>query len=204
MVSYSQDRSVYTADKHLSLTSPFVIGNLQHFIASVAVFSYLPDTYELVMWKVLYILFYFFTRLYMLQRGLMQSTSQLSLDCAATRRYYSLAATSHFFPFIGVMKNSDYTSLPLCLSLLSPVSRLSISLPTYRSPNPIRLLRLRGSHSEDTAAHLIWAHIKSRVLRRNANCICYVLVYAYGQKCCKWRYETDGRKLVIHKSVKKK
>lgn len=84
----------------------------------------------------------------------MQSTSGLSRDCAATKCYYSLAATSHFFPFIGVMKNSEHISLPLSF-VLSLISPLSISLPPYRSPNPIRLLRLRESHSEDMAAHLI-------------------------------------------------
>lgn len=54
------------------------------------------------------------------------------------------------------MKNSEY------ISLLSPsLPHLSISLPPYRSANPIRLSSLRESHSEDTAAHLIWAQINN-------------------------------------------
>lgn len=48
--------------------------------------------------------------------------------------------------------HSFLLSLPL-------ISRLSIPLPPYWSSNPIRLLRLRESHSEDMAAHLIWARI---------------------------------------------
>lgn len=51
----------------------------------------------------------------------MQSTPGFSWDCTATKCYYSLAATSHFFPFIGVMKNSEHISLP-SLSLLSLIS----------------------------------------------------------------------------------
>ena len=42
----------------------------------------------------------------------MQRASGPAWDCTATKCFYSLGATSHFFPFIGVMKNSKYISLP--------------------------------------------------------------------------------------------
>lgn len=87
-------------------------------------------------------------------RGMLQNTYGL---VGTAPQQKSLAATSHFFLFIGVMKNSEYTSSPLSCSR----SRLSISLPPHRSPNAIRLSRLRESHSEDMAAHSGWAQIDS-------------------------------------------
>lgn len=83
--------------------------------------------------------------------------------------YCPRAATYHFYPFIGVMKKAEYISLSFCVSFLrSLISRPSAPLLSYRFPNPIRLLRLRESHSEDMAAHLIWAQINSNMSCRSS------------------------------------
>lgn len=184
----------------------FALWEFQHFSVIFADNSYLTDM-PMVGISNVYVFTHFNLFLYYITyvvRGIMQSTSGLSWDCAATKCYYSLAATSHFFPFIGVMKNSEYISLPLSLSL---ISRLSISLPPYRSSNPIRLLRLRESHSEDMAAHLIWAQIDSSMSCEGMQivyvfiywkwffCVC---VYAYVQKCCKSSLEIDGCELIVN------
>lgn len=63
------------------------------------------------------------------------------------------AATLHLFLFMDATRKSQ------CTHFLS-LSHSLFPLPPYRSAHPIRLSRLRESHSQDTASRSIWAAVE--------------------------------------------
>lgn len=115
----------------------------------------------------------------------------LRVELGLCRNKMLLLPCCHF-SFLSFYRCNEEQRIHLAPSLsflLSPIFRLSISLPPYRSSNPIRLLRLRESHSEDMAAHLIWTQINSSM-----SCEGMQTVYVFMHRKCVRIYKAGNKK----------
>lgn len=138
------------------------------------------------LWQLFLFYFFFFLSGYCDRHD----AKYLRVELGLCRNKMLLLPCCHF-SFLSFYRCNEEQRIHLAPSLsflLSPIFRLSISLPPYRSSNPIRLLRLRESHSEDMAAHLIWTQINSSMSCEGMQTV-YVFMHRKCVRIQSWKQE---------------